>query len=296
MSIMKEYLPWLYNFLKSENATILNGIIAFGIAAAFVYLVWLIVDSGILAKRVKTATNRAINNMQSNMKSSKLNFLNYESIDKFIKYTGLGYMFGKQFDPIMFMGVNILLTLLGFYIGWKLNPLYSLPLAVAGFFLLTGVGILNNSSDNNALLEDVKQVYDTLRIQTKAGVFLTSALSECYLVVRNKRLKKALIELANDLLVKNDLEAAADEFQGKFKNQYIDQMAVIIKQSQESGRAAQMFDDISGQIDDIQAAINLKEKEKIRTQITICQTFVYIQILAVVIFQVLGTLGNDLGF
>lgn len=63
MNIMKEYLPWLYNFLKSENAGILNGIVAFGIAAAFVYLVWLIVDSGILAKRVKTATNRAINNM-----------------------------------------------------------------------------------------------------------------------------------------------------------------------------------------------------------------------------------------
>ena len=296
MSLMKEYLPWLYNFLKSDNAAILNGVIAFGISAAFVYLVWLIVDQGILARRVKTATHRAINNMQSNMKSSKLNFLNYESIDKFIKYTGLGYMFGKQFDPIMFMGVNILLTLLGFYVGWRLNPLYQVPLAIAGFFLLTGVGILNNSSDNNALLEDVKQVYDTLRIQTKAGVFLTSALSECYLVVRNKRLKKALIELANDLLVKNDLEAAADEFQGKFKNQYIDSMAVILKQSQESGRAAQMLDDISGQIDDIQAAINLKEKEKIRNQITICQTFVYIAILAVVIFQVLGTLGNDLGF
>lgn len=296
MSFMREYLPWLYNFLKSDNVGILNGIIAFAIQAAFVYLVWLIIESGILASRVKTATNRAIYNMSQNMKTSKLNFLNYESIDKFIKYTGLGYMFGKQFDPIMFMGVNILMQLLGFYVGWKLNPLYSLPLAVAGFFLLTGVGILNNSSDNNALLEDVKQVYDTLRIQTKAGVFLTSALQECYLVVRNKRLKKALIELANDLLVKNDLERAADEFQGKFKNQYIDSMAVILKQSQESGRAAQMFDDISGQIDDIQAAINLKEKEKIKNQITICQTFVYISILAVVIFSVLGTLGNDLGF
>lgn len=230
------------------------------------------------------------------MKTQRLNFLNYEQIDKFIKYSGLGYMFGKQFDPIMFMGVNIVLTLLGFYIGWKLEPVLQLPLAIFGFFLLTLVGVLNNSSDNNALLDDVKGVYDTLRIQTKAGVFLTSAISECYLVVKNKRLKQALIELANDLLMKNDIESAADDFQGKFKNQYIDQMAVILKQSQESGRAAQMFDDISGQIDDIQAAINIKEKQKIKTQITICQTLVYVQILAVVIFQVMGTLGNDLGF
>lgn len=295
MDFLKTYLPWLYSFLKGSNQTYLNMFIALVIAALFVYLVWVIIDSGILAKRVKVATNRALNNMQYNMKSSKLNFLNYESIERFIKYSGLGFMFGKQFDPIMFMGVNIILTLLGFYIGWNFNPLYQIPLACLGFFLLTIVGILNNQSDNAALLEDIKAVYDTLRIQTKAGVFLTSAIQECYLVVKNKRLKKALIELANDLLVKNDLEGAANEFQSKFKNQYVDSMAVILKQSQESGRAAQMFDDISGQIDDIQAAINLKEKAKIRTQITICQVFVYVQILSVVVFCVLGTLGNDLG-
>lgn len=296
MKLLKQYVPSLYLFLKGSNAHYLNAFAALVVAGLFIYLVWLIVDSGILARRVASATEKTINNMQSNMKTQKLNFLNYDQIDKFIKYTGLGYMFGKQFDPIMYMGVNILLALLGFYVGWQLNPLYQIPLSLFGFFLLTLVGIANNSSDNNALLEDIKQVYDTLRIQTKAGVFLTSALSECYLVVRNKRLKKALIELANDLLIKNDVATAADEFQGKFKNQYVDSMAVILKQSQESGRAAQMFDDIQGQIDDIQAAINLKEKAKIKNQITICQTMVYIAILAVVVFSVMGTLGGELGF
>ena len=296
MKLLKQYVPSLYLFLKGSNAHYLNAFAALVVAGLFIYLVWLIVDSGILARRVASATEKTINNMQSNMKTQKLNFLNYDQIDKFIKYTGLGYMFGKQFDPIMYMGVNILLALLGFYVGWQLNPLYQIPLSLFGFFLLTLVGIANNSSDNNALLEDIKQVYDTLRIQTKAGVFLTSALSECYLVVRNKRLKKALIELANDLLIKNDVATAADEFQGKFKNQYVDSMAVILKQSQESGRAAQMFDDIQGQIDDIQAAINLKEKAKIKNQITICQTMVYIAILAGVVFSVMGTLGGELGF
>lgn len=81
--------------------------IALVIAALFVYLVWVIIDSGILAKRVKVATNRALNNMQYNMKSSKLNFLNYESIERFIKYSGLGFMFGKQFDPIMLSLIHI---------------------------------------------------------------------------------------------------------------------------------------------------------------------------------------------
>lgn len=295
MSFIKEYLPWLYQFLKGESQTYLNALVAFIIAGLFVYLVWTIVDSGILAKKVKVATNMALDSVQSNLKTSKLNFLNYEQIEKFIKYTGLGYMFGKQLDPIMFMGISILLSLLGFFVGWQVQPIYQIPAAVAGFLLLSGLGVLSNQTDNDALLEDFKAVYDTLRIQTKAGVFLTSAISECYLVVRNKRLKRALIELANDLLVKNDIESAADEFQGKFKNQYVDSLAVILKQQKESGRAAQMFDDIQGQIDDIQEAINLKEKAKIRTQITICQVFVYVQILQVVVFCVMSTLGSDLG-
>ena len=295
MELFKKYLPWLYTFFKSEYQSILNILVALIIQALFIYLILVVIDSGILAKRVKLATNKAIDNMQYGMKQAKLNFLNYEQIEKFIAYTGLGYMFGKQLDPIMFMGINIILTFIGFYVGWQIDFLYSIPSAILGFFLLTILGSISNQADNNDLLEDVKAVYDTLRIQTKAGVFLTSAISECYLVVKNRRLKRALIELANDLIVKNDLEAAADEFQGKFRNQYIDQMAVILKQQKESGRAAQMFDDIQGQIDDIQEAINIKEKARIRTQITICQVLVYVQILQVVIFCVLGTLSNDLG-
>lgn len=295
MELFKKYLPWLYTFFKSEYQSILNILVALIIQALFIYLILVVIDSGILAKRVKLATNKAIDNMQYGMKQAKLNFLNYEQIEKFIAYTGLGYMFGKQLDPIMFMGINIILTFIGFYVGWQIDFLYSIPSAILGFFLLTILGSISNQADNNDLLEDVKAVYDTLRIQTKAGVFLTSAISECYLVVKNRRLKRALIELANDLIVKNDLEAAADEFQGKFRNQYIDQMAVILKQQQESGRAAQMFDDIQGQIDDIQEAINIKEKARIRTQITICQVLVYVQIIQVVLFCVLGTLSNDLG-
>ena len=286
----------MYYFLKSDKATYLNIVVALTISGLFVYLVWIILERGVLAKKIKQANTNFIAGVNSGMKSQKLNFLNYESIEKFISYTGLGYQFGKWFDPMVFLGVCILLALLGFFVGFSINPLAQIPLGIVGFFTLVFVGTLNNVQDNSQLLEDIKGVYDTLRIQTKAGVFLTSAIQECYLVVKNKRLKQALIELANDLLVKNDVESAADEFQGKFRNQYIDQMAVIIKQSQEQGRAAQMFDDIQGQIDDIQTAINLKEKAKIKNQITICQVFVYVQILQVVVFCVVGTLKGDLGF
>ena len=45
----------------------------------------------------------------------------------------------------------------------------------------------------------------TLKIQTKAGVFLSYSLSECYLIVKNARLKAAMLEMTNKIVIKNDV-------------------------------------------------------------------------------------------
>ena len=69
MKLLKQYVPSLYLFLKGSNAHYLNAFAALVVAGLFIYLVWLIVDSGILARRVASATEKTINNMQSNMKT-----------------------------------------------------------------------------------------------------------------------------------------------------------------------------------------------------------------------------------
>lgn len=45
------------------------------------------------------------------------------------------------------------------------------------------------------MLNDIRLIYDTLKIQSKSGVYITDILSECQLLVQMPRLKKALMEL-----------------------------------------------------------------------------------------------------
>ena len=58
------------------------------------------------------------------------------------------------------------------------------------------------------MMPDIKVIYDTLRIQTKAGVFINEALGQCYLKVRNERLKEALLILNGKLIRDKDIETS----------------------------------------------------------------------------------------
>jgi tight adherence protein C len=143
---------------------------------------------------------------------------------------------------------------------------------------------LSDKSDNEKMLADIENVYDVLRIQTKAGVYITSVLTDCYLVVRNKRLKSAFLKLTSDIAAKNDIESALNDFKSKFRNEYIDTLVIIVKQSMQTGQASKIFDDIREQIADIDAAMLIAEKERINRQIITVQLILYFAIIAVAVF------------
>lgn len=195
-------------------------------------------------------------------------------------------MFGGAANPVNYMLVKILALLLLFMMGLSLNQIIvSIVLGVIGFFLPDILLTISNSIDNDAMLEDIKCVYDTLRIQTKAGVFLTASLSECYLAVRNKRLKRALLELTNDISTRREVDDALERFNGKFDCGQIDIFCIIIGQSMESGRSVKALEDISLQMNDLQHAINMKEKEALDRKVQIIELLVFIGLLAVTVYS-----------
>ena len=127
------------------------------------------------------------------LKKSKLNYFNFHSIQKFLKTRGAVYMFGEMATPVTFLLVKLLAFLLLFMVGISFNSVPAgLILGVIGFFMPDILLNVSNSIDNDTMLSDVKCIYDTLRIQTKAGVFLSASLCECYLAVKNRRLKRHL--------------------------------------------------------------------------------------------------------
>lgn len=220
----------------------------------------------------------------------------YEAMSRFLKANGAAYMFRGKVNPVTYLAINIALSAAGLFIGFRFHALLSLPGALAGFKFMDFVIWQSNKRDNENMLEDVKNLYDILRIQTKAGEHITTALADCYAAVKNPRLKKALQELTSTISGKHDIEEALGDFQGKFANEYIDALVISISQSLKTGQAAQMFEDMSNQIEGIDRAILLKEKQQVQNKVLLFQVLIYMGILATVVYTAMSGSGGAFQF
>lgn len=220
------------------------------------------------------------------LKKSKLNYFNFHSIQKFLKTRGAVYMFGKMATPVTFLLVKLLAFLLLFMVGISFDSIPAgLILGVIGFFMPDILLNVSNSMDNDTMLSDIKCIYDTLRIQTKAGVFLSASLCECYLAVKNRRLKSALLELTNDISTRREIDDALERFNEKFDFGQIDIFCIVIRQSMESGRSVKVLEDLSLQMNDLQRAINMKEKEALDRKVQVIELMLFIGLLAVTVYS-----------
>lgn len=223
---------------------------------------------------------------------------NKELVDRLTLYlsqSGANYMFGRIIDPVEFVFASVLFGIFGgivlFCLGKSIFP------GIAGFFAgcmaLYLILEISNHRDNESLLKDIQSIYDTLLIKTQAGLFLVSALSECYRVVSNTRLKSALLELNAKIAAEADIDTALDEFNIKFKNQWIDSLCIVIRQSLESGQSVKALTDMSNQMTDVQEAINIKIKEKLNWKVMKVQLLAYAIIIAVCIYGVFIAFMNS---
>ena len=220
------------------------------------------------------------------LKKSKLNYFNFHSIQKFLKTRGAVYMFGEMATPVTFLLVKLLAFLLLLMVGISFNSIPAgLILGVLGFFMPDILLNVSNSMDNDTMLSDIKCIYDTLRIQTKAGVFLSASLCECYLAVKNRRLKSALLELTNDISTRREIDDALERFNEKFDFGQIDIFCIVIRQSMESGRSVKVLEDLSLQMNDLQRAINMKEKEALDRKVQVIELMLFIGLLAVTVYS-----------
>lgn len=244
-------------------------------------------------ERVKKNDGKYVERMQSSTRNYIEKMGKYESTKLFLSQYGANYMMGRHTAPEEYALINIFLALIVGIIGAvNFGIIGLLAGMLSGYNLLKGILIISNNYDNEKILYDLKGIYDTLKIKTEGGMFLISAIQECYKNARNKRLKDALSELYNELVTKSDVREAVDNFNVKFKNKYIDTFCVIIKQSLESGKAVEILSDMSEQLTDMQNAINIKENGRLETQIETIQIMVYIGMVMISMYGLLMSVSN----
>ncbi|CUQ30660.1 hypothetical protein [Clostridium baratii] len=232
--------------------------------------------------------------LEENLKRSSWGVKLYENIDKNLSRYGIKYMF-NWITPATYILIKLAICLLFLVVLLiKTNILIAIISSICLYFVFDFILKLSNTMDNEEILLDLKRVYDTLRIQTKAGVFLTSSLSECYLVVTNKRLKTALLDLNNKITKERNVQTTIDEFNIKFDNKYIDTFCIVVKQSLQNGKTVQILNDLSIQIQDIEEALNLKREERIKMKLELFQFLIFIGMLAILIFGVITQLNSSM--
>ena len=287
MDSIKQALETVKEFIYSLNPTYVE------LAATLFLVVTLVLAtifiSGFLrSEQLKKMGNKAYmvtrQSFLNSMKASTIKSFNYDAVEQYINSSGLAYMTNYKMTPLMYIMLRIVLALFIMILGLQFNLFAGLALLPIGYFGLDFIINMSDKADNDKMLADIEDVYDTLRIQTKAGVYITSVLTDCYLVVKNKRLKSAFLKLTSDIAAKNDIDTALDDFRGKFRNEYIDTLVIIIKQSMQTGQAAKMFDDIREQIADIDAAMLINEKNSINSKIIFVQMIVYVAIIVVAVY------------
>lgn len=198
-------------------------------------------------------------------------YFNYERLEKYL------IRMGQRATPAQFILIKLELGVILIFIGIQSrNILLTFILPIVGFYIPDFRLKRSNKRDNDKILKDLQRVYDVLRIETKSGVHIADAISECYLVARNERLKQGLLTLSTGLSANKDIQLALQEFNNKYNNPYIDSFCIIIKQSLETGKTVQILEDLSEQISDIEEARYLSEEDEVESNAGKIQFAIYL--------------------
>ena len=244
------------------------------------------------ARQAELLLQKAKEKTISSLTGAKAGKNRFQGINDMIYATGLHYKSKGKITPFEYQFLCVVIGIVFFFIGWRFHFILAVPAMVFGFFALGLVIKKNNQLDNEEMLGDIETIYNSLKLHTRSGVYIVNAIYECHLIVKSPRLAKALQELSTEILGRQDVETAVNNFKAKFSNHYIDILAIAIKQSMVTGDIVKIFDDMSKQIDGINDAMLLKEEKKKESAILLVEVLVFIGIMAIIMCLVMLTLGD----
>ena len=186
----------------------------------------------------------------------------YDEIEAKLMAQGIKYRMGNDFSPFDYMIFRLALSFGAGIVSMIFN-VWLFPVAFLLMFVLIPFYFAEqNSNDNEYMLPDIANLNSLVALQVKNGVFISKVIYECFRVVENKRLRKALLELAIDMETFSSIRQAAERFRAKFTSPYLDTFAKTLEQVQDSGNSTEFFEDIQSSVASINAAIAIREENK----------------------------------
>lgn len=266
--------------------TIAIGIVIVAISILIGFLVYFKASDNSL-NRVHEAKRELYESNSKLSKFIRLKPKTYNKLQIYLSQVGVNYLLKRVVDPVEYEFINVLLAFAFGTLGYRFFGLIGLLLGcILGFFILRILLDINNSRDNDKIVEDLQSIYENIKINTESGVFLTEALNSCYKVASCNRLKKALYEMITDIMVKQNVMDAIEDFKLKFKSVHVDTFCTVLRQGYETGDTMAASSSVSQQLLSIQKAVEIKHKQRLENDIMKVMLVILIAIIIVIMYAV----------
>ena len=228
-------------------------------------------------------TRERLNNISD--KVFKINEDSYRQMQLYLSRKGVNFMMKRTVDPVEFVVVKLLIGIVAGVIAFLIGGFLPMVLfTIGGYYIPNLIVYLSNKSDNKAMLLDINEIYEILKLKTESGLFLTDSLLQCFKVAQNSRLKAALLELTSEIKARNNISDALTKFEIKFDNKYVKSFAGVIRQGLETGDTLSSINNISKQLVSVQEAMDIELDAKTNANVQITEILVLIEIMILVFF------------
>lgn len=204
-------------------------------------------------------------------------------------YTYKGMMAGLFFMITMFITKGV------FHTDAAL-PISLFALLIGWLFLDFVLRSLNKSS-NEDMMDDIMEMSRSVLYGKRGGQYISDALKDSVMVVENKRLKTALIQLRNDLDSGRSIDECLQELEMSFSNGEISSFCTVIKSLQSTGQVDDALRTLENNIEREQVSVNKRRCVVLEQKTTLYVILIAMDILGMILYCIIMKLMEmQLGF
>lgn len=166
-----------------------------------------------------------------------------------------------------------------------------------GFFLLDFELRLQNKSSNDEMLSDIMEMSRSVLYGKKGGQYIVDALKDAVIVVENKRLKTALMNLRNNLDSGVSLNDCLDELEMSFANGEISSFCTVIKSLQATGQVNEALRTLENNIEREQVSVNKRRCLILEHKTMMYVIFIAMDLMLMIMYAIImKLLALQIGF
>ena len=263
-----------------------------GLLAVVFYRLW---KKGIRLKEEK-AGQKIYENMEEAFREKGGG--TYEKLAAWLKGIGAEFFVKGFGDPFYFLAVNFGIFLGSMMLLGILGSSLAYGLLMGSVILLLELIFMaaKDKEDNQKMLEDIAFLYDGTAIQLSGNIYIAHAVDNCIPYMESKRLKQALTELSNNLMLGGDVAGATQDFKEKFNNTYLDTFCnVIVQITSQTGEAGSLIEDMSKQLTALQETAFMQKKKATENKLQICIIGIFLVFTALIFYLSIASMSGSTG-